>query len=138
MVKISAEADSFLSSTRVAVISTVDQKGLPHSVPIWYQWTNGTALMFTGVKTSKWKNLSQFPFASLCVDLRTPPYKAMIIHGSVEKVSMPIHDFVLNMANRYYGSEKGHRFADQYPDGKKDVVIFKLIPNTIIEALEED
>jgi len=138
MLKISAEADEFLSSTSIAVISTVDPKGLPHSVPIWYQWANGTALMFTGAKTSKWKNLSLFPFASLCVDLRTPPYKSVIIHGGVERVSIPVHDFVLNMANRYYGPEKGSRFADQYTDRKKDTVIFKLIPDTIIETLKDD
>ena len=40
------------------------------------------------------------------------------------------------MAIRYYGPDEGSEFAKSYPDDKKGVVIFQLIPDKIIEELE--
>ncbi|SVA94494.1 uncharacterized protein METZ01_LOCUS147348 [marine metagenome] len=136
MVNISSDANTFLTQTQIAVISTVDSDNRPHSVPIWYQWDGDSALMFTGVKTLKWKNLSANPYASLCVDFREPPYRSVVVHGKIQTVEKPIHEFVKNMADRYYGPVEGPEFAALYPDNKKGIVIFRLVPDKIIEELD--
>ena len=135
MVFIGEEADVFLNQTQIAVISTVGADYRPHSVPIWYEWDGNCALMFTGTNTLKWKNLSHNPYATLCVDFREPPYKSVVIHGKVEEIKIPLQDFVKKLAIRYYGEEEGREFADLYPDDKKGGVVFKLIPDKIVEEL---
>ena len=47
------EKNEFLERTLVAVISTTDLAGRPRSAPIWYQWEDGAAYMFTGRRTLK-------------------------------------------------------------------------------------
>jgi len=39
------------------------------------------------------------------------------------------------LAIRYYGQEEGREFAALYPDDKKGVVVFKLVPDKIVEEL---
>ena len=56
--------------------------------------------MFTNVKTKKWRNLLVVLYDSLFVDLRTPPYKSVVMNGSMEVIDRPIYDFVLETALR--------------------------------------
>ena len=65
--EIDEKIDSFLRQTLVAVLGTVGQEGNPHLAPIWFHWENGTAYMFTGRNTVKWRNIESHPYASLCV-----------------------------------------------------------------------
>ena len=51
------ELNKFLSETHVAVISTVDADNRPRSAPIWYEWKDGAAYLFTGRRTLKWRNI---------------------------------------------------------------------------------
>ena len=53
----------FLRRPLVAVIGTIDHAGRPRLAPIWFQWDNGAAYMFTGRETLKWRNLQRDPHA---------------------------------------------------------------------------
>ena len=128
----------FLERTQVAVISTTDQAGRPRSAPIWYQWEEGAAYMFTDRKTLKWRNILERPYASLCVDWREPPYVSVIIDGPVEEVSRSVYELVLGMALRYYGEEKGRAFAEGYRDNPNDVAAFRLVPRYIASFGSDD
>lgn len=133
MPTILAHIDEFLSQTLVAVISTVDADGRPRSAPIWYHWEDGAAYMFTGRRTLKWRNIMRNPVASLCVDWREPPYRSVIMDGSVEEVQRPLYNLVLSMAIRYYGEEEGRAFAEGYREQSEDTVIFRLTPTRIAD-----
>lgn len=128
MVIIDKQISSFLNRTQIAVISTVDEMSCPHSVPIWYQWENNLPYMFTDRKTTKWKNIKGRPYASLCVDRREPPYASVILRGRIEEVEQLLYPLVLGMATRYYGTEKGSVFAEDYLNEPGNVVVFRLIP----------
>lgn len=127
-----AELDAFLAQPLVAVLSTVDALGHPRSTPVWFHWSDGAAYMFTRRKSLKWRNLLARPHASLCVDLRTPPYSAVILNGPVEPIEDPtlLHSMVLTMAVSYYGEEKGLPFADRYRDSP-GTVLFRLTPERL-------
>ena len=133
MTTIPAHVDEFLGQTLVAVISTVDGEGRPRSAPIWYQWEDGAAYMFTGRGTLKWKNIARNPVASLCVDWREPPYRSVVLDGTVEEVHRSLYDLVLSMAVRYYGEEEGREFAEGYREQSEDTVIFRLTPTRIAD-----
>ncbi len=130
--------DEFLSQTLVGVICTVDAQGRPRSAPIWYQWEDGAADFFTGRGTLKWRNLLRDSRASLCVDWREPPYKSVIVDGTVEEVDRPLYDLVLSMATRYYGDKEGRDFAEGYRGDHPDVVIFRLVPTRIADYTSTD
>ena len=138
MTNVSPHVDEFLSQTLVGVISTVDAQGRPRSAPIWYQWEDGAAYFFTGRRTLKWRNLLRDPHASLCVDWRVPPYRSVIVDGTVEEVTRPLYDLVLSMATRYYGEEEGRAFAEGYRGDHPDVVIFRLVATHVADYSSAD
>ena len=74
MIVIEPAVEAFLDQTLVAVISTIDRAGRPRTAPIWFHWEDGAAYMFTARSSLKWRNIQRYPYASLCVDWREPPY----------------------------------------------------------------
>lgn len=132
------ELTRFLSGTHVAVISTIDSNGRPRSAPIWYQWEDGAAYLFTGRGTLKWRNIQRDPHVSLCVDWREPPYRSVIIEGTAEEVDRPVYDLALSMAVRYYGERDGRAFAEGYRTGADNVVAFRIAPERITSFSSED
>ena len=138
MVTIDTHVDEFRRQTLVAVISTVDKNGRPRSAPIWFHWENGAAYMFTDRNTLKWRNMQRYPYASLCVDWRQPPYKSIILDGSIEEVERPLYELALSMALRYYGEEQGEKFAEHYKDQSKNVAVFRLVPERVANYLDKE
>ena len=136
MVAIDTHVDEFLRQTLVAVISTVDRNGRPRSAPIWFHWEDGAVYMFTDRSTLKWRNIQRYPYASLCVDWREPPYKSSILDGAIEEVGRPLYELVLSMALRYYGKEKGAEFAEEYKNKSENVAVFRLVPERVANNLE--
>ena len=138
MTTIDTHVDEFLRRTLVAVISTVDKSGRPRSAPIWFHWENGAAYMFTDRNTLKWRNMQRYPYASLCVDWREPPYKSIILDGPIEEVERPPYELALSMALRYYGEEQGAKFAEDYKDQSKNVAVFRLVPERVANYLDKE
>lgn len=138
MSTIPSNIDKFLSQTMVAVISTVDADGCPRSAPIWYHWEDGSAYMFTGRRTLKWRNIMRNSAISLCVDWREPPYKSVILGGVAEETRRPLYDLVLSMAVRYYGDVEGRAFAEDYREQSENTVIFRLTPSRVADYTESE
>jgi PPOX class probable F420-dependent enzyme len=130
------ELAAFLGQPHIAVIGTVDGSGRPRSTPIWYQWEDGAAHMFTFRDSLKWRNLKRTSHASLCIDRREPPsqrhYAMVTMDGPVEETNRPLYDLVLAMALRYYGPEEGRAFAEDYREDRFGSVSFRLIPRRIL------
>ena len=62
-----AQLEEFLTQPHLAVLSTVDAEGRPRSAPVWFQWEDGAAYVFTGRGSLNWRNLERNPAASLCI-----------------------------------------------------------------------
>ena len=131
------QIEEFLRQTRVAVISTVDSSGRPRSAPIWYEWEDGSAYMFTDRRTLKWRNIQTTPHASLCIDKRDPPYESVVMDGPIQEVDRPLYDLVLSMSLRYYGEAKGRAFAEGYRPQRSEVAVFKLVPRHIGSSMSD-
>ena len=138
MTAIDTGIDEFLRRTLIAVISTVDKSGRPRSAPIWFHWEDGAAYMFTDRNTLKWRNMQRYPYASLCVDWREPPYKSIILDGSIEEVERPLYELALSMALRYYGEVQGTNFAENYKGQSKNVAVFRLVPERVANYLDRE
>ncbi len=138
MAAIDTGIDEFLRQTLVAVISTVDKSGRPRSAPIWFHWEDGAAYMFTDRSTLKWRNIQRYPYASLCVDWREPPYKSVILDGPIEEAERSLYELVLSMSLRYYGEEQGANFAEDYKHQSKNVALFRLVPERVANYLDKE
>ena len=94
--------------------------------------------MFTDRSTLKWRNIQRYPYASLCVDWREPPYKSIILDGPIEEVERPLYELALSMALRYYGEEQGVKFAEDYKHQSKNVAVFRLVPERVANYLDKE
>ncbi len=64
------ERDLFLREPNTAVLATVDAKGRPHAVPVWYLWTGEVFEMIGGKESAKMRHIENTGRAALCVDKR--------------------------------------------------------------------
>ena len=136
MFKVSEHMERFLTRTQIGILGITDGNSNPHLSPMWYQWENGSAYMFTGRNTIKWGHIAKQRYGSLCVDKREPPYSALILSGPLVESGRSVYDLVLSMALRYYGEKEGQKFADNYKGNPPNVVAFTLIPDRIVSTLE--
>ncbi len=135
MLVIENDVNTFLRQTLVGVLGTTGADGSPHLAPIWYNWEEDSAYMFTSRKSRKWRNIHARPYASLCVDARDAPYSAVILSGPVNEVDKTVFEVVSSMCYRYYGEQKGAIFAERYRGNPSDIVAFKLTAHRIVKNL---
>ena len=71
--------NEFLKSQKILRLATVDKKGIPHIVPVWYLYKNGKFYVGTNTVTKKVRNISRNTKVSFCVDsgIRSPIFGIM-------------------------------------------------------------
>jgi len=71
--------DKFLKSQKILRLATIDKKGMPHIVPVWYLYKEGIFYVGTNTFTKKAKNVKKNPKVSFCVDagIRSPIFGVM-------------------------------------------------------------
>ena len=60
--------DNFLKSQKILRLATIDEKGMPHIVPVWYLYSQKKFYVGTNTRTTKAKNLKKNKRVSFCVD----------------------------------------------------------------------
>lgn len=58
----------FLKSQKVLRLATIDDRGVPHIVPVWY-WYNKKIYIGSYTRTKKARNIKKNPNVSFCVDV---------------------------------------------------------------------
>ena len=135
MLVIENDVNTFLRQTLVGVLGTTGADGSPHLAPIWYNWEDDSAYMFTSRTSRQWRNIHGKPYASLCVDTRDAPYSYVILSGPIKEVDKTVFEVVSSMCYRYYGEKKGEIFAERYRGNPADIVAFKLTADRIVKNL---
>ncbi len=127
----SGYAESFLGEPQVGVLATVDGRGRPHAMPIWYLYEDGVILMSAGRGSQKQRNLERNPAATLVLDQRETPYYALMVRGTAEigpALSAEQHQ---RLAIRYLGDAAGRRYAER--TGGHDAISIRLTPEEWLE-----
>ena len=101
-------------------------------MPIWYMYEDGKFVMTAGENSQKTKNIERMGNATLVIDHREPPYHAVMIRGHAEIGPTPDPDWLLRLAVRYLGEERGKRYFQNLGD---DIVSITLYPDDVIEYL---
>jgi nitroimidazol reductase NimA-like FMN-containing flavoprotein (pyridoxamine 5'-phosphate oxidase superfamily) len=124
------EIDQFLSKPNVAVIAVTDPDGHPHAVPTWYDYKAGVVTIHSDTTAFKYKCLQKNPYVGLCVDAKTPPYKAVILKGRVSLEAKEDYKRFERMAISYLGKKQGLAYAKTLKGNKVGVITFR--PEKII------
>lgn len=126
-----AEREQFLRQPHLAVLATIDADGRPHAMPIWYLYEGGLFLMSAGRNSRKHRNVARNPLATLVIDQRTLPYRAVMVQGTVEIGPRLDLDARLRLAKRYLGDEQGQVYVESHPD--EDSITLRLRPERVVE-----
>ena len=62
-----AERNAFLAETRLGILSTLDGRGDPVAVPVWFEWDGTDVRLFSFANAPKVARLRNHPRASLLV-----------------------------------------------------------------------
>lgn len=125
------QSEAFLSEPHVAVLATVDRRGRPHAMPIWYLYEDGVILMSAGRGSQKHRNIERNPSATLVVDRRETPYYAVMVRGSAD-IGPPLNpEQHQRLSMRYLGEEAGQRYAERTIG--HDAITIRLVPEEWIE-----
>lgn len=76
-----ADIDAFLAERRNAVLATVDQRGQPVQVPLWFDWRDGALFISVTSERTFFANLRRSPLVSVCIDDAGRPVRTVLIRG---------------------------------------------------------
>jgi len=84
----SEERDAFLRQAKTIVLSTLDRRGYPHSVAMWYVMDGDHCLMTTYAKSQKAVNIRRNPKVALMAESGTTydTLKGVLIRGRAELI----------------------------------------------------
>ncbi len=80
--------DDFIKTQKVLRFATIDQKGTPHIVPVWYLYSAKKFYIGTNTRTEKAKNIKKNKRVSLCIDIgiRSPDIFGVLGQGSAKLI----------------------------------------------------
>jgi PPOX class probable F420-dependent enzyme len=105
-VPVPPEVEEFLARPNPAVVATLRPDGSPHSVPTWYDWEDGLALLNMDDSRLRLRFLRRDPRAALTVMEDGNWYRHVSLIGRVVSIE-PDADLadIDRLARRYTGSE---------------------------------
>ena len=126
--------ERFLSETRIATMSYVCTSGRPNQTPLWYDYTNGEMKFVATTGSAKHRALQRDPRVCVAVQDDRPPYRAVIIDGTVELIDLGgAGDLSRRMAIKYFG-EAGAIEYDKMTQSHREAsgeTLLRLLPTEV-------
>jgi len=100
----------FLERVLLCRLATVDVKGHPHVVPLWYGWDGESLWISAYSSTQKIRHIRQNPYISVVIDstINHSDNQAVVLEGKAELICAP-RDFLeekfIWIYKRYLGEE---------------------------------
>jgi len=98
--------DNFLKTQKVLRLATIDQKGTPHIVPVWYLYSQKKFYVGTNTRTEKAKNLKKNKRVSFCIDvgIHSPKIYGVMGKGNAELIleKNKVSFFAKKILKRYF------------------------------------
>ncbi len=103
------QREAFLRQPNTAVLATVDAKGRPHAVPVWYLWTGTVFEIIGGTTSAKMRNIELNGRAALCVDSREGKVFHVTAEGPCELGATATKEWRLKLHTHYRGAEAAQK-----------------------------
>jgi len=127
----SQEFAEFLRRPLVASLTTLRADGTPQVTPIWYESDGETFICIFGRDSVKGRNIRRDSRVSLCIATHDDPYQYVIVNGTGEISAEEVAERCHSIATRYWGKERGERFARELV-AKGDTVVLSVKPGRVI------
>ncbi|MGH2809210.1 MAG: pyridoxamine 5'-phosphate oxidase family protein [Actinomycetota bacterium] len=110
------EIEHFLLEPHIAVLSTIDGRGFPHSVGMYYIPTDEAILMYPYGKSQKVANVRRNPRCAVLIEAGTPyaDLRGVLVRGNASVIDDPEKVFALgrDLYQRYWFPTTGVAFED--------------------------
>jgi PPOX class probable F420-dependent enzyme len=127
----SAEQHALLEGSKTIVLSTIDRRGYPHSVAMWYVVdADGSILMTTYAKSQKALNIKRNPRVALLVESGTTyaQLKGVLIRGEAQLID--------DLDTRLAILSRVHRkMAGAFPQGVQDALLRQASKRVVIKVV---
>lgn len=126
--------DAFLSETRIATFSYVRKDGRPNSAPLWYTYRDGVMLFVVGTGSDKHRALQRDNRVCVSVQDERPPYRAVMVDGTVELVDLGSDGGLSTaMAVKYFGKLGAAEYEKLSAEGRAETgeTLIRLIPERV-------
>ena len=128
----SEHIEEFLKKVQVGVLSTVDSRGRPHSIPMWWLYEDGEFVMSTGIGSQKHKNIQNNENVMLVFDQRETPYYAVMVRGIARVETAHNTELIQHIARSYLGEEGANSYLSGRSYGTESATI-RVRPTRFIE-----
>ena len=83
-----SKRDEFLKKQKILRLATLDNKGNPHIIPVWYLFNSKKLYIGTNSKTKKAKNIKNNSKVSFCIDtgINSPDIFGVMGQGSAKLI----------------------------------------------------
>lgn len=100
--------DEFLKSQKILRLATLDRRGVPHIVPVWYIYKDERFYIGSSTKTKKIKNILKNSQVGFCIDVgvRSPDIIGVSGQGRAEIIIEPsrVSSIAKDILSRYFDS----------------------------------
>jgi PPOX class probable F420-dependent enzyme len=128
MAEIPDNVRAFLTDVRLAVFTSINRDGSPHTTGLWYELRGDEIILNTGTASKKVRNLRRDARASVCVIDSNPP-RHVTLDGTVSFDEDHVLEDLKGLATRYAGPEAGPGIAENI--SKVPHITIKLKPDKI-------
>ena len=105
------QQDEFLRQPNTAVFATVDAKGRPHAVPVWYLWTGEVFEIIGGANSAKMRHVELNGRAALCIDKRGRGAMHITAEGPCELGGTATKEWRLQLHTHYRDAETAEKIV---------------------------
>ncbi|MFB5597938.1 MAG: pyridoxamine 5'-phosphate oxidase family protein [Nitrosopumilaceae archaeon] len=100
--------DKFLKEQKILRLATIDPKGIPHIVPVWYLFSGKKFYVGTNTRTKKVKNVKKNNQVGFCVDvgIRAPNIYGVMGQGKASLIldKSKVNETAKKILLRYFSS----------------------------------
>jgi PPOX class probable F420-dependent enzyme len=125
------QVEQFLRQPRMANLITLHADGRPTSTPLWFEWADGVARVFSGRATGKVKRLLRDNRAALAITAETGQPPAWVtIEGTASVVSGGA-DLARRLAPLYHGEEFANKALSRLDGDPDGLCLITISPSRI-------
>lgn len=126
------ERAQFLRDTRTIVLSTIDRRGFPHSVAMWYVMDGPCALMTTYAKSQKALNIQRNPKVALLAESGATydTLKGVLVRGHAQLIRD--EDLCVSVLTRVHAKMSG-----AFPEGIDEALRFQALKRVVIKVVPD-
>ena len=126
------ERDEFLRAAKTIVLSTIDRRGYPHSVAMWYVMDGECCFMTTYTKSQKALNVRRNPKVALMAESGTTyeTLRGVLIRGRAELIDDV--DFCAGVLARVH-----RKMSGSMPEGIEEALKAQARKRVVIKVIPE-